>query len=234
MTEINSNAASLSAQNALLDKLGISTAAANKDEPKNELGQDEFLKLMTTQLQNQDPFAPMDNGDFIAQMAQFSSVSGINQLNDTMGSMAGQIEQFRIATASSMMGHSVLVPGDTARADENGEIHGVMDLDNTSIDTKVTYTDAETGAVLKSADMGAQASGLIGFAWTDLPEEYKDGTKAIKVEVSINKGEGPESLQPSIFSQVIGASMDGPDGGVMYELPDNGQVSAEDVLRYRI
>ena len=89
MTEINSNAASLSAQNALLDKLGISTAAANKDEPKDELGQDEFLKLMTTQLQNQDPFAPMDNGDFIAQMAQFSSVSGINQLNDTMGSMAG-------------------------------------------------------------------------------------------------------------------------------------------------
>ena len=47
-------------------------------------------------------------------------------------------------------------------------------------------------------------------------------------------GEGPENLQPSIFSQVIGASMDGPNGGVMYELPDNGQVSAEEVLRFRI
>jgi flagellar basal-body rod modification protein FlgD len=234
MMDINNNAASIKAQNALLDKLGISNSATAKAEAKDELGQDEFLKLMTTQLQNQDPFAPMDNGDFIAQMAQFSSVSGINQLNDTMGAMAGQIEQFRIATASSMMGHSVLVPGDTARADENGEIHGVMDLDGTSIDTKVTYTDAVTGAVLKTADMGAQASGLVGFAWTDLPDEYKDGSKSIKVEVSVNKGEGPESLQPSIFSQVIGASMDGPNGGVMYELPDNGQVSAEEVLRFRI
>ena len=119
--DINNNAASIKAQNALLDKLGISNTANAKAEAKDELGQDEFLKLMTTQLQNQDPFAPMDNGDFIAQMAQFSSVSGINQLNDTMGAMAGQIEQFRIATASSMMGHSVLVPGDTARADENGD-----------------------------------------------------------------------------------------------------------------
>ena len=88
--DINNNAASIKAQNALLDKLGISNASTAKAETKDELGQDEFLKLMTTQLQNQDPFAPMDNGDFIAQMAQFSSVSGINQLNDTIGAMAGQ------------------------------------------------------------------------------------------------------------------------------------------------
>ena len=216
--DINNNAASIKAQNALLDKLGISNSSTSKAEPKDELGQDEFLKLMTTQ----------------SQMAQFSSVSGINQLNDTIGAMAGQIEQFRIATASSMMGHSVLVPGDTARADENGEIHGVMDLDATSVATQVTFSDAGTGNVLKTVDMGAQASGLVGFAWTDLPDAYKDGSKAVKVEVSVNKGEGPENLQPSIFSQVIGASLDGPDGGVMYELPDNGQVSAEEVLRFRI
>ncbi len=232
--DINNNAASIKAQNALLDKLGIQTAADKKAAPKDELGQDEFLKLMTTQLQNQDPFAPMDNGDFIAQMAQFSSVTGINQLNDSVGAMASQIEQFRIATAANMMGHSVLVPGDTVRADDNGEIHGVMDLDSTSIDTQIKFTDAETGALLKSIDMGAQASGLVGFAWTDLPDMYKDGSKQIKVEVTVNKGEGPEGLQPSIFSEVIGASMDGPGGGVVLELPDNGKVNAADVLRFRI
>ena len=69
------------AQTALFEKLGIST---NKDVNKagsDRLGQSDFLKLMTTQLQNQDPFAPMDNGDFIAQMAQFSTVTGIEEVN---------------------------------------------------------------------------------------------------------------------------------------------------------
>ena len=69
---------------------------------------------------------------------------------------------------------------------------------------------------------------------TDLPDMYKDGSKQIKVEVTVNKGEGPEGLQPSIFSEVIGASMDGPGGGVVLELPDNGKVNAADVLRFRI
>ena len=55
---------------------------------KDQLGQSDFLKLMTTQLQNQDPFAPMDNGDFIAQMAQFSTVTGIQEMNGSLGKIS--------------------------------------------------------------------------------------------------------------------------------------------------
>ena len=65
------------AQTALFEKLGISNNTDVKKASSGSLGQSDFLKLMTTQLQNQDPFAPMDNGDFIAQMAQFSTVTGI-------------------------------------------------------------------------------------------------------------------------------------------------------------
>ena len=74
---------------------------------------------MTAQLQNQDPFAPMDNGDFIAQMAQFSSVAGISDMNQTMTSISEQMDQFRVASSVNMLGHSVLVPGNIARADDN-------------------------------------------------------------------------------------------------------------------
>ena len=68
MSEINSSNQSLT---KILDKLGINSAKEKfaPKEAKDQLGQEDFLKLMTTQLQNQDPFAPMDNGDFIAQMA---------------------------------------------------------------------------------------------------------------------------------------------------------------------
>jgi flagellar basal-body rod modification protein FlgD len=94
---------SLSAQNALLSKLGISTTNTKTAEPKTELGQSEFLRLMTTQLQNQDPFAPMDNGDFIAQMAQFSSVAGISEMSETMSGIAEQIGQLGILFLSRVI-----------------------------------------------------------------------------------------------------------------------------------
>ena len=68
---------SLSAQNALLSKLGISTNETKNAEPKEELGQGDFLKLMTAQLQNQDPFAPMDNGDFIRRWRNFLLLPGL-------------------------------------------------------------------------------------------------------------------------------------------------------------
>ena len=144
--DVNNN--SLSAQNALLSKLGISTTEAKNAEPKDELGQADFLKLMTAQLQNQYPFAPMDNGDFIAQMAQFSSVAGISDMNQTMTSISEQMDQFRVASSVNMLGHSVLVPGNIARADDNGEIHGVIDLERTSLATQINFADAETGEML--------------------------------------------------------------------------------------
>ena len=81
MTEISKS--SEQSLNNILNKLGVKTQdQAQKPTNKNNLGQEDFLKLMTTQLQNQDPFAPMDNGDFIAQMAQFSTVTGIKEINN--------------------------------------------------------------------------------------------------------------------------------------------------------
>ena len=75
-----------SSQAAIFAKLGISQTPETQKAKKDTLGQSDFLKLMT-QLQNQDPFAPMDNGDFIAQMAQFSTVTGIQEINNSIGGL---------------------------------------------------------------------------------------------------------------------------------------------------
>ena len=99
-----------SSQAAIFAKLGISQTSDTQKAKKDTLGQSDFLKLMTTQLQNQDPFAPMDNGDFIAQMAQFSTVTGIQEINNSITRLVEEFDQARIATASNLLGHSVLVP----------------------------------------------------------------------------------------------------------------------------
>ena len=108
MSSIESSNQSL---NNILDKIGVRSPENTPTKRKNSLGQEDFLKLMTTQLQNQDPFAPMENGEFIAQMAQFSTVTGITEMGQTLKGLSDKLNEFRIATASDLLGNSVLVPG---------------------------------------------------------------------------------------------------------------------------
>tara|TARA_B100000686_G_C16791896_1_gene979298 strand:- start:2555 stop:3253 length:699 start_codon:yes stop_codon:yes gene_type:complete len=232
MTDINNVQ---NAQNALLEKLGIKTTAeVNKEKNSNTLGQEDFLRLMTTQLQNQDPFAPMENGDFIAQMAQFSSVTGINKMSSALAGIGDQFKQMRIAMATNVLGHSVLAPGNIAKADENGELHGVLDINRASIQTSVSFSDATTGELLKVVDLGAQPSGLIGFEWKDLPDDYKDGTKKILVSAMVNNGSGPENIQPSIFAKVIGTEIDKNNHNIKLNLGENGLIDADSVLKFKL
>ena len=76
--------------NSILDKLGINQPKEAK-KSSDTLGQDDFLKLMTTQLQNQDPFKPTDNTEMIAQMAQFSMVTGQTEMNESIKAISGQL-----------------------------------------------------------------------------------------------------------------------------------------------
>ena len=117
------------------------------------------MKLMTTQLQNQDPFAPMENAEFIAQMAQFSTVTGITEMGQTLKGLSSQLSEFRIATATNMLGNSVLVPGTKAYPDSEGAVHGVVDLPAASGATNVVFKSMQ-GEILHVEDLGAQASGL--------------------------------------------------------------------------
>ena len=220
---------------ALFDKLGIATQAGTAERAnKSELGQQDFLKLMTAQLQNQDPFAPMENGDFIAQMAQFSTVSGIEQMNRGLSGLADQMRQMRIATASNLLGHSVLVPGNLARPDADGEIHGVIDLPQASSSTRISFTDAETGELYHVENLGAQGTGLTGFSWRDLPMAVIEGRRQVKIEATVNMGDGEQTLGPSVYAKVLAAAAGSENtNGVMLDVQDYGEFAVTDKTRFR-
>jgi len=230
MTTIDPN----SSQAAIFAKLGISQPSETEKTKKDTLGQSDFLKLMTTQLQNQDPFAPMDNGDFIAQMAQFSTVTGIQEINNSIGRLVEEFDQARIATASNLLGHSVLVPGDTGLPDENGELHGVLDLPEGTISTELRYLDADSGEELFYDDLGPRPSGLVGFSWQTIPQEFLDSEKRIKIEATIDTGKGPEQLSPSIYSKVISASVgSGDNKEVLLNVEDYGPLDISQAVNFR-
>ena len=230
MTTIDPN----SAQAALFEKLGLTKQSDIQKANSEKLGQKDFLKLMTTQLQNQDPFAPMDNGDFIAQMAQFSTVTGIEEMNNSIGKLVEEFDQARIATASNLLGHSVLVPGNIGRVDESGELHGVLDLPEATIKTELIYRDAATNAELFRDDLGPKAAGLVGFKWDNIPDEVMQNSEKIKIEAIIDIGNGPEQLSPSIYSKVISASVGtGATKQVLLNVEDYGDLDVSSAVNFR-
>jgi len=228
MSTIDSN----QSLNAILDKLGVNKQDETTIKRRDQLGQADFLKLMTTQLQNQDPFAPMDNADFIAQMAQFSTVTGITDMGETLKGMSDQLQEFRIATASNLLGHSVLVPGNMARPDENGEIHGVVDLPSSASTSNIRFTN-EQGEILHQVDMGAQPRGLVGFSWLDIPSEILESGDAIRVEAYADTGNGLEAVSPSVFADVLAATTGNGRDGVQLDVRDYGTISAAEVIKFR-
>lgn len=138
--------------------------------------QDRFLKLLTTQLQNQDPTNPMDNSALTTQIAQLSTVTGIEQLNDSMTSLMASLQTGQAMQATSLIGHSVLAPGsnitltsDTTTATDgttstsSKAVFGVQ-LASAADSVKVTIRDS-TGKAVESIDLGAQAAGTVPIIW---------------------------------------------------------------------
>tara|TARA_X000000368_G_scaffold391913_1_gene356295 strand:- start:55 stop:762 length:708 start_codon:yes stop_codon:yes gene_type:complete len=231
MSNIDPN--STATLNKILQKIGVKP---NEDsvvgKKKETLGQSDFLKLMTTQLQNQDPFSPMENGDFIAQMAQFSTVTGIAEMGESLKSLSNQLGEFRIATATNLLGHSVLVPGNKVRPDPNGEVHGVLDLPRASSATNIVFSNT-AGEVVHAIDLGSQASGLVGFSWTDIPQELLGQDTPLKVEAFMNGANGRSGVTPSVFAEVLAASTGDTETGVVLEVKDYGNINASEVRKFR-
>ena len=198
---------------------------------EDELDRSAFLKLLTTQLQNQDPFAPMENGDFIAQMAQFSTVTGITDMGETLKGLSAQLSEFRLATATNLLGSSVLIPGNTARPNENGEIHGVVDLPSAASATSITISDMN-GEMIDTIELGPQASGLVGFTWKNVPQNILDENAAVRLDAYADTGSGREAVSSSVFAEVLAASTGGA-GGVRLDVRDYGEIDAAEVVKFR-
>lgn len=218
--------------NSILNKLGINSNEEATRTKKDSLGQADFLKLMTTQLQNQDPFAPMDNGDFIAQMAQFSTVTGITEINNNLTNIGSKLEPNRIATAAQFLGHSVLVPGKIVSPDENGEIHGVIDLPAGSTDVGLTFTN-KRGEVVKTISLGSQDKGLVGFSWTDIPDSIKKNSEQLSIQAFAGNKNASDGVSTAVYNKVIAASTPRDSDDVLLELKDYGEVSASKAIKLK-
>ena len=153
----------------------------------NSLDQESFLRLLTTQLQSQDPFDPLDNSAMVAQMAQFSTVSGITEMNNSLKAIAGGMTDNRIGDASSWLGHNILVPGNRAAPNSWGQYAGEFHLDTPSQNLSIDFLN-DKGEIVQAIELGEQVSGPIAFQWDALDASGKPMPYG-QLKVRVNGGE---------------------------------------------
>ena len=149
-----------------------------------------FLKLLTTQLQNQDPTNPADSSQMTSQLAQINTVTGISQLNTTLTSLASQLSAGQNAQASLLIGQSVLVPGSTTTVASGASSGFGVSLDSNASDVTVTVKNS-SGQVVNTLDLGAQQAGTVPVAWKPVDSAgnvLADGTYTLSASATSSSG----------------------------------------------
>lgn len=198
---------------------------------KNELGQEDFLDLMVAQLRNQDPMKPMEDGEFLTQMAQFSTSTGIQELKDSFKSFSESMQSGQTLQAASLVGRSVLAPTGVGRLEEGGSLSGSIDLTESSSDVEVRIFN-QAGERVRSIGLGQQAAGTVPFKWEGLDDQGQPLPAGdYLIEASANTGNGAEAVETLIATEVENVTLNrsgglllGLNGGRTLELSEVRQI----------
>ena len=184
----------------IFDTLGIEKKSV---DTKQELGQSEFFELMVAQMKNQDPLKPETNGDFLAQLAQFKTSDGITNMQKSLDSLTGSMQSNQALQASSLVGRSVLVPGNTANFKAGGEVSGIASLPASARNIMLDIYGSN-GNLVKHMPLGTHPAGDMNFTWDGTDADNKvapDGQYKMVVSGLI----GQQNMQ---FGTHIAANVD--------------------------
>ncbi|MEK8034636.1 flagellar hook capping FlgD N-terminal domain-containing protein [Ideonella sp. DXS29W] len=151
----------------------VSNAATSAAEQS-----DRFMKLLVAQMQNQDPLNPMDNAQVTTQMAQISTVSGLEKLNTTVNGLNSQFVQLQAMQSAALIGHDVAIEGNTLRV-QDGKGDGGFELSGAAKDVKIEILNS-SGKTIGTVELEDQTAGRHTFSY-DVPDAYKDSTLSFKV-----------------------------------------------------
>jgi len=183
------------------------------------LGKDAFLQLLVTQLKNQNPLSPQDNGAFVAQLAQVSSLEGINTLNDSVNNISSNFSSSQALQASSLVGRSIIIQTDKAMVDTSKSMNGSVEVPSAVGNVSVKITDKD-GNVVRTVDMGAQSAGSQSFIWDGKNEKGEiapAGTYTFNASTKNDKGDAV-ALATSLPATVTSVTLSKTGGEMLLNL----------------
>lgn len=211
--------------------------AKKKETDAVQAETDKFMTLLVTQLKNQDPMNPLDNAQLTSQFAQLSTVTGVNKLNETLETLKSSYQSSESLAATNMIGHGVLIEGNSVVLSEGKAIMGV-ELASPADSVQVIVTDLRTGKDIHTMDMGAQAAGSVPLAWDGIAETSAVGEDGQPIPVADGKysfrvvatrgGEQLKDAKTLAFDVVSSVTTSAKDG-VKLSVPSKGLITMADV-----
>lgn len=191
-----------------------------------EEAQDRFMTLLVTQMKNQDPLNPMDNAQMTSQLAQLSTVTGIEKLNDTMQTIIGNVQSSQTFQAAAMIGRQVFAPGNVMQlTDGHAKFGADLPVDVDRIEVKIRNAD---GNIVRTLNLGTRDAGMQSIEWDgrdDNGNVMKNGIYNFELTASVDDSEvavGP--LSQGVVDSVANGS-----NGVTVHLKDLGSISLSEI-----
>lgn len=196
---------------------------------KKSLGQEDFLRMMVAQVRNQDPMDPKTNGDFLAQLAQFSTNDGINKMQGSMEQLANSLQSNQALQASALVGRKVLVNSNVTKLEKEGD-------SKLSVDVPVSVTNltasvySEAGELLTKIPLGDHQAGMFDFTWNGMNQtgvRMPEGKYIVKVNGVYGGQE--VALKTMTAANVDSVSLGQNGEGIKLNVAGIGAVSLNDV-----
>jgi flagellar basal-body rod modification protein FlgD len=200
------------------------TGITAKKEAENT--QDRFLKLLVTQMKNQDPLKPLDNAEVTSQLAQISTVSGIDKLNTTLKLLSSDYEDSQSIEATAMIGRDAFVPGRSIQLEKNAAIAGI-ELAQPVDELKVTISDSH-GVAIRNIDLKAYPAGISTIGWdgeTDSGAKAADGEYTFEVSAT----QGGKDIKVNTLALGSVNSISNGEQGTLLDMGKLGLVSLSDI-----
>ncbi|AOY87934.1 flagellar biosynthesis protein FlgD [Marinobacter salinus] len=204
------------------------TTQQNGANRNSELGRNEFMELMLAQLKNQNPLEPQDNGEFISQLAQFSSLEEMQKLSGTVDDVVGQFRSTQALQASAMVGKTVLAPSGVGILGAEGEISGTIEVPASTGGLRVSV-QSQSGELVRQLDLGSRPAGVQSFSW-----DGQDGNGnplpqgPYKIVAEASYPGGPQQLATMVSANVDSVSL-GQGGSITLNLAGMGSIALSDV-----
>lgn len=205
--------------------VGSTTATKTNNANDPQASQDRFLKLLVAQLNNQDPLNPMDNAQMTTQMAQINTVSGIQQLNETLKSMADQHSALQTLQGASLIGRHALIEGNSLYFSGDAA-QGGIDLKTAASAVTVDILGTN-GAVLDSVNLGAMGAGQHAFGW-----DAGDTDPATVKGFSIRATQGGTAVAATPMSLVPVSAVTRQDGVMKLQLADGQRLTQDQISAF--
>jgi flagellar basal-body rod modification protein FlgD len=215
------------------DKVNPAAAALTGAGGTSKLGQTEFLELMLAQMKNQDPFKPLESGEFLGQIAQFSTVSGIQDLQASFAGVSSALYSNQALQATTLVGRTVEIASEHALLSASGGLQANVVLPESASNIQFNIYGTN-GELIHTSSSGPARAGVVGFSWNGLDMEGRPRLPgSYRIEAIASTGDRVTPLETSVNARVDSVSLGGQGDGIRLNLGTLGETDFNKVKQIR-